>query len=189
MWEFLIGQIQLLALLITCFITEKRHSTYSYSADSTLQYFEDSPSRRDLDGTRRNSNLPLFDLRTIIAATDNFSIANKLGQGGFGPVYKVVSLNESQNLHNLISSVFMHHKFHHECLQVLIEYEFVVYNWASPNNSPSWVSFNNCAQWQNDIWTSIAGFATKWNGNSSKETIKMLWTRNRTIQNGIYTNC
>ena len=98
---------------------------------------EDSLSRRDLDGTRRNSNLPLFDLRTIIAATNNFSIANRLGQCGFGLVYKAVSLNESQNLHNLVSSVFMHHKFHHECLQVLIEYEFVVYNWASLNNSPS----------------------------------------------------
>ncbi|KAF3945861.1 hypothetical protein CMV_027807 [Castanea mollissima] len=98
------------------FMTENRHSTYSYSADSTLPYFKDSPSRRDLDGTRRNSNLPLFDLRTIIAATNNFSIANKLGQGGFGPVYKVVSLNKSPNLHNLISNVFMHQKFHHECL-------------------------------------------------------------------------
>ncbi|KAF3945862.1 hypothetical protein CMV_027807 [Castanea mollissima] len=119
------------------FMTENRHSTYSYSADSTLPYFKDSPSRRDLDGTRRNSNLPLFDLRTIIAATNNFSIANKLGQGGFGPVYKVVSLNKSPNLHNLISNVFMHQKFHHECLWVLVEYEFVVCNWASPNNSPS----------------------------------------------------
>ena len=76
-------------------MTEMRHSTNSDSADNTLTYFEDSLSRRDLDGTRRNSNLPLFDLRTIIVATDNFSIANKLGQGGFGPVYKVVSLNES----------------------------------------------------------------------------------------------
>ena len=118
-------------------MTENRHSTYSFSADSTLPYFEDSPSRRDIDGTRRNSNLPLFDLRTIIAATDNFSIVNKLGQGGFGPVYKVVSLNKSHNLHNLISSVFMHQKFHHECLRVLFEYEFLVCNWASPNNSPS----------------------------------------------------
>ena len=98
----------LLALLITYFMTKMRHNTYSYSADSTLPYFEDSPSRRDLDGTRRNSNLPLFDIRTIIAATDNFFIANKLGQGGFGLVYKVVSLNKSHNLHNLISSVFMH---------------------------------------------------------------------------------
>ena len=30
-----------------------------------------------------------FNLNTILAATDNFSEANKLGQGGFGPVYKV----------------------------------------------------------------------------------------------------
>ncbi|KAM4102870.1 hypothetical protein ACJW30_06G035300 [Castanea mollissima] len=66
----------------------ERHSTYSYSVDSTLPYFEGCPSRSELDETRRNSNLPLFDLRTIIAATDNFSISNKLGQGGFGPVYK-----------------------------------------------------------------------------------------------------
>ncbi|XP_075649216.1 G-type lectin S-receptor-like serine/threonine-protein kinase RKS1 isoform X2 [Castanea sativa] len=77
-----------LYIRVDAVVLEKRHSTYSYSADSTLKYFEDSPSRRDLDGTRRDSNLPLFDLRTIIAATDNFSIANKLGQGGFGPVYK-----------------------------------------------------------------------------------------------------
>lgn len=33
--------------------------------------------------------LPLFDLATICAATDQFSLGNKIGQGGFGPVYKV----------------------------------------------------------------------------------------------------
>lgn len=31
-----------------------------------------------------------FDFGTIRAATDNFSDANKLGQGGFGSVYKVI---------------------------------------------------------------------------------------------------
>ncbi|XP_030518488.2 G-type lectin S-receptor-like serine/threonine-protein kinase At1g11300 [Rhodamnia argentea] len=30
----------------------------------------------------------VFDFNNIVAATDNFSMANKLGQGGFGPVYK-----------------------------------------------------------------------------------------------------
>ncbi|KAJ1376667.1 putative serine/threonine-protein kinase [Sesbania bispinosa] len=31
---------------------------------------------------------PLFDIDTILAATNNFSIENKIGEGGFGPVYK-----------------------------------------------------------------------------------------------------
>ncbi|EHA8589194.1 Receptor-like serine/threonine-protein kinase SD1-8 [Cocos nucifera] len=41
--------------------------------------------------------LPLFDLGTIIAATNNFSLENKLGQGGFGPVYKG-KLGEEQEI-------------------------------------------------------------------------------------------
>ncbi|PON53008.1 S-receptor-like serine/threonine-protein kinase [Parasponia andersonii] len=32
--------------------------------------------------------LPLFDMCTITMATDNFSFNNKLGEGGFGPVYR-----------------------------------------------------------------------------------------------------
>ncbi|KAK6932435.1 Serine-threonine/tyrosine-protein kinase, catalytic domain [Dillenia turbinata] len=33
-------------------------------------------------------DLPFYDLTTMIAATNNFSSENKLGQGGFGSVYK-----------------------------------------------------------------------------------------------------
>nr|AGT17379.1 hypothetical protein SHCRBa_240_C21_F_200 [Saccharum hybrid cultivar R570] len=36
----------------------------------------------------RNSESLLCDLSTLRAATDNISVENKLGQGGFGPVYK-----------------------------------------------------------------------------------------------------
>ncbi|ONI18595.1 hypothetical protein PRUPE_3G225400 [Prunus persica] len=39
-------------------------------------------------GGNNDTELPHFDLRSILAATDNFSEANKLGEGGFGPVYK-----------------------------------------------------------------------------------------------------
>ncbi|CAI0546118.1 unnamed protein product [Linum tenue] len=33
-------------------------------------------------------NLKIYSVTTIMTATDNFSLQNKLGQGGFGPVYK-----------------------------------------------------------------------------------------------------
>ena len=34
--------------------------------------------------------LPLFEFEKIANATSNFSNDNKLGEGGFGPVYKVI---------------------------------------------------------------------------------------------------
>ena len=41
------------------------------------------------EGDKEDVELPLFELKTIIQATDNFSRDNKLGEGGFGPVYQV----------------------------------------------------------------------------------------------------
>ncbi|XP_038981787.1 receptor-like serine/threonine-protein kinase SD1-8 [Phoenix dactylifera] len=50
------------------------------------------------EGTEgKELDLPLYDLGTIIAATDNFSIKNKLGEGGFGPVY-MGNLGEEQEI-------------------------------------------------------------------------------------------
>ena len=44
----------------------------------------------DLEGgSRSHQDLVLFNLSTIIAATDNFSPSNRIGRGGFGTVYKV----------------------------------------------------------------------------------------------------
>ncbi|KAJ1379409.1 S-locus glycoprotein domain [Sesbania bispinosa] len=37
---------------------------------------------------KEDMDLPIFDLSIIVKATDNFSSRNKLGEGGFGPVYK-----------------------------------------------------------------------------------------------------
>lgn len=42
------------------------------------------------DEESKNDGSPLFDLSTLRTATNNFSDANKLGEGGFGPVYKVM---------------------------------------------------------------------------------------------------
>ncbi|PRQ56314.1 putative protein kinase RLK-Pelle-DLSV family [Rosa chinensis] len=43
---------------------------------------------REYIGKRDPSQLKIYDFDSILIATDNFSITNKLGQGGFGPVYK-----------------------------------------------------------------------------------------------------
>lgn len=41
------------------------------------------------DEKKEDLELPLFDLSKIVRATDNFASTNKLGEGGFGTVYKV----------------------------------------------------------------------------------------------------
>ena len=46
-------------------------------------------SHQSNEGQREDLELPFLDLSTIVDATDNFALNNKLGEGGFGPVYKV----------------------------------------------------------------------------------------------------
>nr|XP_023904132.1 G-type lectin S-receptor-like serine/threonine-protein kinase At4g27290 [Quercus suber] len=40
------------------------------------------------EGKKEDMELPIFDLTVISNATDNFASSNKLGEGGFGSVYK-----------------------------------------------------------------------------------------------------
>ncbi|KHG05344.1 hypothetical protein F383_30674 [Gossypium arboreum] len=56
-------------------------------------------SSNDFSGSENSRNrrkdpaFPLFSLASISIATENFSLENKLGEGGFGPVYKGKLLN------------------------------------------------------------------------------------------------
>jgi hypothetical protein len=38
--------------------------------------------------------LPFFNMDELACATNNFSVSNKLGEGGFGPVYKVIIIHK-----------------------------------------------------------------------------------------------
>ncbi|GMP65589.1 hypothetical protein CsSME_00026318 [Camellia sinensis var. sinensis] len=50
------------------------------------------------ESQKEDFQLPLFDFATIVNATDNFSINNKLGEGGFGLVYKYSRRREDADL-------------------------------------------------------------------------------------------
>lgn len=49
-----------------------------------------SVSNGGKDERNGHHELPIFSFSSIAASTDNFSTVNKLGEGGFGPVYKVI---------------------------------------------------------------------------------------------------
>uniref|UniRef100_A0A6N2LYL6 Receptor-like serine/threonine-protein kinase n=2 Tax=Salix TaxID=40685 RepID=A0A6N2LYL6_SALVM len=44
--------------------------------------------KRHREARQEDMELPVFDMSTLAHATDTFSDSNKLGEGGFGPVYK-----------------------------------------------------------------------------------------------------
>lgn len=46
-----------------------------------------------------------FEFKAIEAATDKFSLSNKLGQGGFGQVYKVYSIFRASSVDILSTSI------------------------------------------------------------------------------------
>ncbi|KAM5564541.1 receptor-like serine/threonine-protein kinase SD1-8 [Rosa sericea] len=49
-------------------------------------------------GRRKDQDLPFFSFSAIKTATDYFAEANKLGEGGYGPVYKGKLLQEGQEI-------------------------------------------------------------------------------------------
>ena len=49
-------------------------------------------SSRFKEDDAQTIDIPYFHLESILDATNNFANTNKLGQGGFGPVYKVTQI-------------------------------------------------------------------------------------------------
>ncbi|KAF8682039.1 hypothetical protein HU200_045499 [Digitaria exilis] len=58
---------------------------------------DDSLHNGQQGNNSKDCDLPSFDVEKIQAATDNFSIHNKIGQGGFGPVY-MGKLDDGQDI-------------------------------------------------------------------------------------------
>ncbi|PPR85891.1 hypothetical protein GOBAR_AA34800 [Gossypium barbadense] len=68
-------------LLIVCYIRRSRRKLKDEVEHKNLNGREDKDENEDME-------LAVFEFGTIAQATDSFSFINKLGQGGFGPVYK-----------------------------------------------------------------------------------------------------
>ncbi|XP_064971913.1 receptor-like serine/threonine-protein kinase SD1-8 isoform X2 [Musa acuminata AAA Group] len=73
--------ISILAFVGCCVWRRKKRSMSGMAISFTERRNDEGTEAKDLD-------LPLFDLGTVADATSNFSIESKLGEGGFGPVYK-----------------------------------------------------------------------------------------------------
>ncbi|XP_059660626.1 G-type lectin S-receptor-like serine/threonine-protein kinase At4g27290 [Cornus florida] len=79
-----------------------------------------------------NMELPIFNMITVAEATNNFSDSNKIGEGGFGPVYKGqlasgqeiavkrLSENSKQGLHEFKNEVILIAKLQHRNLVRLL---------------------------------------------------------------------
>ncbi|XP_020690448.1 receptor-like serine/threonine-protein kinase SD1-8 isoform X3 [Dendrobium catenatum] len=101
---------------------------------------------------RKEMELPVFDMSAIEIATNNFSDENKLGQGGFGPVYKGhfedgqeiavkrLSRNSVQGLDEFMNEVMLIAKLQHRNLVRLLgcciqgEERLLIYEYM-PNKS------------------------------------------------------
>ncbi|WCJ31529.1 G-type lectin S-receptor-like serine/threonine-protein kinase At4g27290 [Euphorbia peplus] len=133
----------------------------------------------DEEYDQEDMELPLIELNAILKATNKFSMENKLGEGGFGPVYKGVledgqeiavkrlSISSGQGLHEFKNEVILIAKLQHRnlvkllgcCIQgdeKLLVYEFM------PNKSLDFFIFNETASKQLD-WSTrhkiISGIA------------------------------
>ncbi|PQQ13366.1 G-type lectin S-receptor-like serine/threonine-protein kinase [Prunus yedoensis var. nudiflora] len=83
-----------LLVMVLCISRRKLFSgeTNPMVENELLEWMESDRSTGDVNGLQNDgkmgNNLTVFSYASVVAATTNFSKENKLGQGGFGPVYK-----------------------------------------------------------------------------------------------------
>ncbi|KAK3138406.1 hypothetical protein QOZ80_5AG0368510 [Eleusine coracana subsp. coracana] len=77
----------LVVVLIALYLCKRNRKLRKHSKIPSVRHGDDYVQEM------RSSESLLYDLSTLRAATDNFSEENKLGEGGFGPVYKGILQN------------------------------------------------------------------------------------------------
>ncbi|KAL7249451.1 hypothetical protein ACSBR1_011612 [Camellia fascicularis] len=146
----------LLGISLTLYLQKKKKNS-QLNREGNLMHnsergYNDKSQKEDLE-------LPLFDLAVIANSTNNFSIDNKLGEGGFGPVYKGMleggqeiavkrlSKNSSQGIDEFKNEVICIAKLRHRNLVKLLgcciegEEKMLIYEYM-PNKSLDYFIFD-----------------------------------------------
>ncbi|XP_059437250.1 receptor-like serine/threonine-protein kinase SD1-8 [Corylus avellana] len=95
----LVPTVGLLVCLFICFSSKRKlkcigekassNNLLLFDFDAELYVIDDGMNTsNNLKRREKDAELPLFSYKSVSAATNKFSNMNKLGEGGFGPVYK-----------------------------------------------------------------------------------------------------
>ncbi|CAN1783542.1 Receptor-like serine/threonine-protein kinase SD1-8 [Linum perenne] len=79
--------IGIMVSLLGLFLILRRNSRWEKAANMA-EYDQNNTQLSFFSFKDNNTQLSFFSFKAVLAATDNFSESNKLGEGGFGPVYK-----------------------------------------------------------------------------------------------------
>ncbi|XP_024964655.1 G-type lectin S-receptor-like serine/threonine-protein kinase At4g27290 isoform X2 [Cynara cardunculus var. scolymus] len=123
-----VATVILVILVSICLFYRSRRKTRKREGSHGDEFGHD----RENNSGEEDLELPLFGLSTLLKATNNFSINNILGEGGFGPVYKGVLENgqeiavkrlaktSTQGLHEFKNEVISISKLQHRNLVKLL---------------------------------------------------------------------
>ncbi|KAJ4895617.1 G-type lectin S-receptor-like serine/threonine-protein kinase [Raphanus sativus] len=129
--------VAVLCILLACRKFKKRSGLAAPEKDTSAELMFKrmealTSDKKSASNQVKLKDLPLFEFKVLATSTDNFSLINKLGQGGFGPVYKGMlpegqeiavkrlSRASGQGLEELMNEVVVISKLQHRNLVKLL---------------------------------------------------------------------
>ncbi|RVW68688.1 G-type lectin S-receptor-like serine/threonine-protein kinase [Vitis vinifera] len=146
--------------------TQNGQEFYVRMATSELGYIEHNSKGGETNEGWKHLELSLFDLDTLLNATNNFSSDNKLGEGGFGLVYKgklqegqeiavkMMSKTSRQGLKEFKNEVESIAKLQHQNLVKLLGYFGIARSFGGNETEA-----NNKSGW--NIWLYVSEYASE----------------------------